>query len=154
MRPDASTLSQLQRWSRAGVHAPHKPLLVLYTIGRTLRGEQRLVDFNDIEHPLGELIERFGAERQRIHPEYPFWRLQHDGFWEVIDADSFGARRSNTDPPVTELRQRHAQGGFLSDIDRQLRNDVPSALDCAAGLAIRFFPRRETAVLDAAGVLR
>lgn len=151
---DLSTLSHLHRWSRAGLHAPHKPLLVLYSIGCTLRGEPRLIEFNNLEQPLGELIERFGEKRQRSHPEYPFWRLQRDGFWEVIDAEAFGSRRSNTDPPVSELRQKRARGGFIGSIDSALRGDIAGALDCAAGLAVRFFPRRETVVLDAVGVPR
>lgn len=146
---DPASLGQIRRWSRAGEHAPHKPLLVLYAIARTLDGSERLED------PLRILLQQFGPpSRQRVHPEYPFWRLQHDGFWEVVDASSFAPRMSNTDPPISELRRRDARAGFITIVDSDLRTHPDGARDCAAGLALRFFPGRETRVLDAVGLRR
>jgi putative restriction endonuclease len=154
LRYDGPSLSHIHQWSRAGERAPHKPLLVLFAIARTLNDEDRLIAFNDVEGTLRELIESFGPARQRVHPEYPFWRLQNDGFWEVVDALSFATRKSNTDPPVSELRRRDAHAGFVVDLDQQLRADKGAARDCAASLALRFFPRQETAVLDAVNLRR
>jgi putative restriction endonuclease len=154
LRYDSSSLSHIHQWSRAGERAPHKPLLVLFAIASTLNDESRLLAFNDVEGRLRDLIETFGPARQRVHPEYPFWRLQSDGFWEVVDASSFATRRSNTDPPIRELRRRDARAGFVVDLDQQLRADKDAARDCAASLALRFFPRQETAVLDAVELRR
>jgi putative restriction endonuclease len=44
------------------------------------------------------LLKEFGPPRQSYHPEYPFWRLQNDGAWEVHAAGSLKARKGNTDP--------------------------------------------------------
>lgn len=154
MQPGVEDLSRMTRWARGDESAPHKPLLVLLALGRTIRGEGRLISFADIEAPLGQLIRDFGPSRQRVHPEYPFWRLQNDGFWEVLDAHTFDSRKSNTDPPISELRSRNATGGFVVDLYQQLRADEAIALDCAAGLAVRFFPHRETEVLDAVEIHR
>lgn len=154
MRPGADEMSRMTRWARGCEQAPHKPLLVLLALGRTIRGEPRLMQFVDIEEPLRDLLDVFGPTRQRLHPEYPFWRLQNDGFWEVLDAQAFGSRKSNTDPPISELRSRNARGGFLTGLDQQLRADTAIALDCAAGLAVRFFPYRETDVLNAVEIPR
>jgi hypothetical protein len=39
-------------WSRAGRRAPHKPLLVLYAIARTLKGGDRLIPFAEVQAAL------------------------------------------------------------------------------------------------------
>lgn len=150
----ATDLSQMTRWSRRGVHAPHKPLLVLMALGSAIRGEDRLMSFASVEEPLRQLIKDFGPLRQQVHPEYPFWRLQMDGFWEVRDAKSFGSRKSNTDPPISQLRERDAQAGFLPEIYAALSSNRLLASDCAGTLAVRFFPGRETDVLNATKVER
>lgn len=111
----------VKTWKRGGKRAPHKPLLLLLALGRVQRGESRVVDFPAIEGPMRRLLEEFGPSRQSHHPEYPFWRLQGDGLWTVQDADAYGHRRSNTDPPVSELRDAPALGGLPEEYDRLLR---------------------------------
>lgn len=119
-----TAIARLRPWSRGGERAPHKPLLLLLAFERTRAGRPRLVAFTEIETPLRDLIATFGPTRARYHPEYPFWRLQADGLWEVEDAAAFGSRASNTDPPITELRSRGARGGLPAPLDRALRSDA------------------------------
>ena len=73
----------LQTWKRKGERAPHKPLLALLALGQLQRGGERLIAFSTWEPQLKRLLIDFGPPRQSIHPEYPFWRLQKDGVWEV-----------------------------------------------------------------------
>ena len=68
------------------------------------------VSFAEIEGELTDLLVEFGPLRQSYHPEYPFWRLQNDGIWEVTSDMPLRYRTSNTDIPVTELRQKKARG--------------------------------------------
>ena len=56
----------------------------------------------------GDLFE-FGPSRKSYHPEYPFWRLQNDGIWEVA-SDVPLSRKPNVDIPVTELRGLITEG--------------------------------------------
>jgi hypothetical protein len=106
-------LGTLRRWTRDQTVAVHKPLLLLMAFARVRQGLPRLVGFPEIEVELRTLIAEFSPLRGRsIHPEYPFWRLQHDGLWEVINADDLPSRASNTDPPVSVLRSRRVQGGL------------------------------------------
>ena len=70
-------------WARGDQRAPHKPLLVLYALGRWGRGEQADLPFRELEPDLTGLLKEFGPPRQSYHPEYPFWRLQNDGVWTV-----------------------------------------------------------------------
>ncbi len=71
-------------WTSGGERAPHKPLLLLYAIGKLLRGEDRLISYtDDIEDNLRNLLRDFGPRRDSYNPHFPFWRLQNDGIWEV-----------------------------------------------------------------------
>jgi putative restriction endonuclease len=70
---------QLGTWSRGDQRAPHKPLLVLYALGRWARGDRDEIPFKDLDRDLTELLKEFGPPRKAYHPEYPFWWLRSDG---------------------------------------------------------------------------
>ena len=56
----------------AGKEAPHKPLLILYAIGKLLRGEDRLISYtDDIEENLENLLREFGPRRDNYNPHFP-----------------------------------------------------------------------------------
>src|SRR5882724_10690706 len=69
-------------WKQGDQRAPHKPLLILYALGRWQRG-QADVTFLEVEPALTDLLQRFGPRRKSDHPEQPFWRLRNDGVWTV-----------------------------------------------------------------------
>ena len=113
----------LRIWKSSGERAPHKPLLVLYAIGRLLRGENRLISYiNDIEDNLTNLLRTFGPERSNDQPHLPFWRLKNDKVWEVTDADSINETTSG-DPYITDLRNYNVSGGFLEEIVHEFQID-------------------------------
>lgn len=150
-----AAVDRMQPWRRGGETAPHKPLLLLWALRRLQLGRPRLVDFNDAEGELRELIARFTPSRSRIHPEYPFWRLQADGLREVEDSASFPSRKSNTDPPLSALRERHARGGFPADLDAALRADSAAAEALVLAVVRRFFDASDHAeVLVSVGFQR
>jgi hypothetical protein len=98
----ASILQQFDRlnvWARGDQRAPHKPLLVLYALGRWSRGDTGDIPFSEVDRDLTGLLKEFGPPRQSYHPEYPFWRLQNDGVWQVHAAGALKPRKGNTDPP-------------------------------------------------------
>ena len=112
-----------QQWGSGGERAPHKPLLLLYAIGKLLRGEDRLISYtDDIEENLKNLLRDFGPRRDRYNPHFPFWRLQNDGIWEVSDADNIRQTASG-DAFITDLRDYNVSGGFNENISEQLQND-------------------------------
>ena len=56
----------IRRAQRAGVFAPHKPLLILLALARVQRGEPRLVEFAAIDDALAHSADRghpFKADR-------------------------------------------------------------------------------------------
>src|SRR5262249_12251486 len=89
--------------------------------GACPRDEPRLAPFTEIEPRLNELLQEFGTPSTRPSAQYPFWRLQGDGLWEVEAPVELARRRSNTDPKVTELRRDGVRGGFPEPGDRALR---------------------------------
>jgi hypothetical protein len=45
-------------WSRGSERAPHKPLLVLYALGRLARGEPNAIAFRDVAPKLAVAVQR------------------------------------------------------------------------------------------------
>lgn len=115
--------ASLSVWERRGERAPHKPLLLLYALGRAARTDQRLVPFTEIEKPVASLLTDFGPPRVSIHPEYPFWWLRTDGVWEVQADGPMASRSGHSDPKKSELVRAHAAGGFTPEVDRLLRRN-------------------------------
>lgn len=133
-----AAVDAIRTWSRGDERAPHKPLLLLYALGRVQRGEPRLVPFLEVEEPLTQLLREFGPTRRSLHPSYPFWRMQRDGLWDVPGGEALRARQSNTDPPVSELRR--ASGGFPPEIDTVLRTNPALVTQIAEAVLRDHFP--------------
>lgn len=116
-------LQSLNVWKRNGERAPHKPLLVLLALASCIRGEPRLIPYSAIDKPLQELLREFGPPRKAFHSEYPFWRLQNDGIWELANAEGVAARAGNSDAKKSELLRHNVSGGFIEDIHKMLCAD-------------------------------
>ena len=121
------------------VRAPHKPLLVLWALGRCLRGEQRLVSYEIVDRELARLMNRFGPHGRDQNTHYPFWRLQNDGIWEV-DKPHLVQTTSSGEPFKTDLRQHQICAG-LTDTDYvAFRKNPALARRVAEGLVAKHFP--------------
>ena len=130
----------LQQGKSGGKRAPHKPLLVLYAIGKLLRNENRLISYaDDIAENLENLLREFGPRRDRNNPHVPFWRLQNDGIWEVTDADKIGQTPSG-DPHINDLKDYKAAGGFNKNISERLQNDPKLTFEIVRSLLNSHFP--------------
>ena len=129
----------LRVWQRGDERAPHKPLLILYAIGRLLQGAQRLLPYSEVDEKLGNLLRDFGPKRQNYHTQLPFWRLQNDGVWEIPEAYLISQTASG-DARKSDLDVYEASGGFTEDIARQLQDDHDLALRIAQGILDAHFP--------------
>ncbi len=126
-------------WKASGQRAPHKPLLVLWAIGRCLRGEDRMVSYREAAPALKMLLTRFGLPRKTVHPEQPFWRLRKDGVWEVPGSERI-TKTSSGDALVSSLRQENAHGGFPKEIYEVFQTDKRLAVRIAYSLLDAHFP--------------
>lgn len=144
----------LNVWKRADQRAVHKPLLVLYAIGKLLRSEGRLISYADIEEELRNLLREFGPWRSTHNPQFPFWRLQNDGIWEVSDAANIRQTASG-DAYITDLRSYNVSGGFPEPIAYQLQNDSKLAFEIIQNLLDAHFPfSYHEDILQAVGIPR
>ena len=133
-------IENLGIWSRGEQRAPHKPLLILYALGRWQSGQTGDVPYPDVDVALTALLKEFGPPRQSFHPEYPFWRLQNDGVWIVRSDVPMRSRASNSDPPKSELIAKHARGGFTDDVKAALTQQPSLVKEIASRLLEQHFP--------------
>ena len=139
-------------WKRKGVSAPHKPLLILYALGKLLRGESRLIPFSEVDEVLGGLLKEFGPKDSRQGTIIPFWRLQNDGIWEIPAAHKV-RENSRGDAVRSDLFHYNVTGGIRKSIARRIRKD--SALMCeiiSNVLETHFSSQDHVRVLKAVGI--
>ncbi len=133
-------VDRINVWSRRGQRAPHKPLLLLLALARLSRGEPHEISFENLEPELRKLLIEFGPSRVAYHPEYPFWRLQRDGLWEVSSRWPMRPRKSNSDPPKSELISKCAAGRFPKEVLSWLEFDPKRPIEVASRILAAHFP--------------
>ena len=66
----------LNIWKRGSQRAPHKPLLLLYALGKWSNG-QRQFEWRNCKKDVGALIDQFGGSA-KVEVSNPFVRLRND----------------------------------------------------------------------------
>jgi putative restriction endonuclease len=112
-------VEQLRRWSRNGERAPHKPLLLLYALGRHQAHGDAPILYSQAEAQLDALLREFGPPR-KPSPGYPFHHLISDGLWQVRTADGGGSPGSDRGA----LRATGAQGRLAPDLIAALNSEA------------------------------
>ena len=147
---DAAWLDKLQRlnrWAAHGERAPHKPLLLLYMIGRLQRLGTASVEFAEAEPDLRRILEEFGPPR-KTSPAYPFHHLVSDGIWVVKGPhgeDSPGAK-------LIPLRAGY-RGELARDFARALEMSPRLVSDAVGTLLNMQFPSTlHEDILQAVGI--
>ncbi|MEV6961330.1 phosphorothioated DNA-binding restriction endonuclease [Streptomyces sp. NPDC051207] len=140
--------ASLRQWSRDGVRAPHKPLLLLYALGRFQADAEGELRYSAVEADLKQLLTEYGPAR-RTTPAYPFHHLASDEVWEVRTDRGLGSPGTT----VTELRASGATGRLAPDLRAALRRE-PSLLGRMARvlLDLHFPPSLHPDLCDAVGL--
>ena len=137
------TFDNIRRAQRAGVYAPHKPLLILLALARVQHDEPRLVEFAAIDGSLQSLLAEFGPSGAAKSRHYPFWHLATDrrgALWDLNGPRELLSRPAGATPNLGELRTHHVQGGFPPEVDEALRK-VPGLLEAVAARVLEtYFP--------------
>lgn len=127
-------------WTRYDKRAVHKPLLFLLAVARLEAEKERLAYFSDLEGPLTSLLREFDNRQKFVRAEYPFWRLQSDGLWQVECNCDLKRRKGSNDPLRSELKRHNPRGGLPKDVFDVLRNNR-QLLEKVVDLALsQFFP--------------
>ncbi|VTS01663.1 Uncharacterized protein OS=Methylibium petroleiphilum (strain PM1) GN=Mpe_B0038 PE=4 SV=1: HNH_2 [Gemmata massiliana] len=153
MNPDILTrFNAISVWKQGDQRAPHKPLLILYALGRWQRGLPE-VTFLEAEPALIDLLHRFGPQRRSDHPEQPFWRLQNDGVWTVQSPAPLPLKTGDTIPRVAALRSPDVRARFTPDVQAALAADPKLASQIATAILEEHFPESyRDDLLDAVGL--
>ncbi|MFE9911854.1 phosphorothioated DNA-binding restriction endonuclease [Streptomyces clavifer] len=114
--------AQLRQWTRSGMRAPHKPLLLLYALSRFQQDSEGALLYSAVEDDLGRLLTEYGPGN-RTTPAYPFHHLVSDGVWEVRTERGPGSPGTR----VRELRATGATGRLTPELRTALRRE-PSLL--------------------------
>jgi putative restriction endonuclease len=77
-------LRRLRQHSYAGRRALHKPLLILYALGRLKHHGVRRVRYREAKSQVEPLLHRYGPPGTRARVADPFARLEGDGIWTLI----------------------------------------------------------------------
>ena len=140
-------------FQRGGQRAVHKPLLILFELGRVARGEPPQIEYAALEPRLMELLEEFGpsgASRTRHHP---FWHLQTDGLWRLQGPSEMLARPAGATPNIGELRSHRVRGQLAPELRQALLDDPVLLAEVAQRIVSAHFPESiQQDVLDAVGL--
>ncbi|MFC9225486.1 phosphorothioated DNA-binding restriction endonuclease [Streptomyces hygroscopicus] len=111
-------IGALRQWTKDGVRAPHKPLLMLYALGRFQREPGRALRYSEVEQDLKDLLRDYGPPHT-TSPSYPFHHLTSDGVWEVRTDHGGGSPGSG----VRALRESGAEGRLAAGLRAALSED-------------------------------
>ncbi len=135
-------------WKRGDRRAPHKPLLILFMLGRVQRKESRMVSYSEVAEPLQRLLDDFGPPR-RSSPAYPFYHLANDGIWDFSLPGTFSIVGSPSD---RFLLDNKVSGGFSEGIYTVLMDNPGLIRTIALNVLNESFPRSlHSEILQAAG---
>jgi putative restriction endonuclease len=110
----------IQSWQSGGLRAPHKPLLLLYALGRFQRIGQATIPFAEAATPLKDLLLEYSPTGPALHPEYPFYYLQNDGLWQINPPIATAPGRS---PSAGQLRAAGVVGSLPPAMVTALQRD-------------------------------
>jgi putative restriction endonuclease len=133
-------LSRLHTWKRGDQRAVHKPLLTLMLIARAASNENRHIRFITVAEELTRLLKEFGPSRRSYHPEFPFWHLQTDGFWEVDEKQVLLFKQSGVSPTKRTLIKHDAVGAVPPDLWEALQRSPVLRQELSQQLLDAFWP--------------
>lgn len=125
-------------WKDGDEQSLHKPLLILLMLKRISMGFPRLVLFCDIENDLESYLHDFGPKRWKLHPEYSFWYMRNENFWELRNTRQLDTNRVLS-PSKKALRNAGVLGGFTEIMYEHLMRDQARINSIARSIITHFF---------------
>lgn len=151
-------IDRLKTWKRDGRRAPHKPLTLLWALGRVRQGQPRLASYvTDAHAPIAHLLSEYGRPQKVLHPENPFWHLKSDGeglLWEVRENQPLVLPPGRS-PTRRDLDRHGVRAGLSKALHDRLRRDPELLREAADRILFAHFPESlHDAIRDAVGLPR
>lgn len=127
-------LTSLRQHQHQGKRVPHKPLLVLLSLGQLEATGSSAVPWELAQKKLADLIAEFGPQTRTGRSQsaaYPFTRLRRDGIW-TLDAEV-------PDDMVGRLDAEQPTGRLETELERRL-SSPPVRYAAARALVEAHFP--------------
>lgn len=115
------SLSTLKTHTREQRPSRHKPVTLLWAIGRLAARQDRMVEWETFRREVAPLLQDFGLPDSKVTPEYPFWHLRTSGLWCVEGIDQ------PSTPTRSQLAASRARAGLTMDAARLLRRSLARA---------------------------
>lgn len=132
-------LTHLKVNRAAGRPALYKPIVLLWAMGRALRGEPRLLPWPETEDALKTLLRKHGVRGERERPDYPIASLHRDGLWELRGAGE-PVPTAHGDARLKRWFAEHRPlGGLAKPAHEVLRTSTVTRLAVLDGLLGTFF---------------
>ena len=113
-------INNLRIWQRGDQRAPHKPLLLLYALGRVSRGEPRKMKYELVKYDLKNLLTEFSPPRVVHSSSYPFIRLSNDRapeldmpVWEIFGNETLKTNKDWTERELVDNQTQNLAIGPL-----------------------------------------
>ncbi len=133
-----SALCSMNVWRDSGGWAINKPLFLLLVLHLYHNGADRLIPFRSVESKLRCLLKRMKPSVSQQHPEYPYWYMRNESFWELHNLDPNLKTMAGT-PTAESLRESHVTGGIKLSIYRHLMSDKSVLLQSVRDIAFKYF---------------
>lgn len=143
--------AQIDAVDARGSRRPHRPLLVLYALGK-LEEDVRKLSFEQLDRDFDVILKEFGPPHE-TSVKYPFWYLRKDDVWNVEDADKLPRRSGKKEPLVSAMRKQNTHGGFSEDVWTVLQENEALRREIAQMMLEKCFPATlHQDILDGVGL--
>lgn len=140
----------LKIWKHGSQRAPHKPLLLLYALGRWLNG-QREFKWLRVKKDVGALIEQFGGNA-KVEVSNPFTRLRKDLNGELWEIDGELVLGASDNPSVNSLNLINNTARFHPNFEEVINDHTVFNKIVTDLLTQHFADTQFEDILDACGI--
>ncbi|WP_407951816.1 protein NO VEIN domain-containing protein [Plantactinospora veratri] len=137
-------LNALELCGTEHLSSRHKPLTLLWMIGRIADGRRRLVSWREFRERMPSLLKRYGRPLPDPDLRYPFWDLRTSPLWEIV-----GIEENLSWPYTPSIRtfdSKNPSAGFISAA-ATLLSSVPVRDRAIKTLTARFFTEDQSDAL-------
>lgn len=150
---DAEILKQFASINCARIgdgYAPHKPILILLLLEKILLGHENKFLYNELDHDLKRLLEKYGSNNASNTRNEPFWRLKNDGIIEIDAPESL--LKQNSTPTPKQLIESNVSASLKDEIFNSLKHNSDLISNIAKGIVNQYIadPLRTPLLSEAA----